>query len=311
MIDLAAALAHVDDRPARATSTTPRAACWSTGARTSRCSTTAFEAFWRKPRRGRHHARPARAGRAAPLPQAALRSAAAARAGARATRSPSTPSGRAAARCAPRSPTARPRCCGTRTSRELTGRGAGRGAAADRRRFAWRLGERRTRRRRAGTGRGSTCGARCAAACATAARCWSWARRAAHAEAAAARRAGRHQRLDGALHAPAAAVRSTAWPRGWSSAVEAFVFGTRLTRITRQLRGRDVDARAGRGLARACPTGRAARASARRCAPSTSLGPARARQRRGGAADQRRLGPRRARAAARARWRACSGAATA
>ena len=46
--------------------------------------------------------------------------------------------------------------------------------------------------------------------------------------------------------------------------VEAFVFGTRLTRVTRELRGRDPDAALAARAARRSPTGRAARASARR-----------------------------------------------
>ena len=51
--------------------------------------------------------------------------------------------------------------------------------------------------------------------------------------------------------------------------VEAFVFGTRLTRVTRELAGRDPD-RALRRAAEAVRTGRAARASARRSPSSTA-----------------------------------------
>jgi uncharacterized protein len=57
---------------------------------------------------------------------------------------------------------------------------------------------------------------------------------------------------------------------GWAK-VHAFTFGTRLTNITRHLRQRDVDAAlAARGARRG--TGRAARASAPACTPSTATG---------------------------------------
>ena len=53
--------------------------------------------------------------------------------------------------------------------------------------------------------------------------------------------------------------------------VSTFLFGTRLTNVTRALRERDPD-EALAACSAAVPTGRAARASPRRCAPSTSCG---------------------------------------
>ena len=52
--------------------------------------------------------------------------------------------------------------------------------------------------------------------------------------------------------------------------VEAFAFGTRLTRLTRELAGRDPDAALARAAAAVVPTGTAARASGRRSPSSTA-----------------------------------------
>ena len=49
--------------------------------------------------------------------------------------------------------------------------------------------------------------------------------------------------------------------------VEAFALGTRLTRLTRELSSRDPDVALRQAAARGAPTGRAAPASARACAP--------------------------------------------
>ena len=140
-------------------------------------------------------------------------------------------------------------CCATRTS--PTTRDAERGwrAACSRgSRGAARAAQpRRTRARRGAAGR------RLPDLRATAARVAALRRRAdraALARARAQRRAPlvlvlRRLGLDGALRAHAAAVpRTPAWRR--AGACEAFVFGTRLTRVTRELAGRDPD----RALAR-------------------------------------------------------------
>jgi hypothetical protein len=96
---------------------------------------------------------------------------------------------------------------------------------------------------------------------------WVWRRRS---KAAAARRPVRHLGLDGAPLAAAPPVRPGA--RGLVEVkTESFVFGTRLTRVTRLLRDRDRD----RALARVADTvttGRAGRGSASRSATSTSAG---------------------------------------
>ena len=91
--------------------------------------------------------------------------------------------------------------------------------------------------------------------------------------------------------------------------VEAFVFGTRLTRVTAELAGRDPDraldraAAADRRLVRRHPHRRGARDAQPRARP-----PRRPRRDRGAAL--RRLGPRRPRRSSRPRWRASSAART-
>ena len=54
--------------------------------------------------------------------------------------------------------------------------------------------------------------------------------------------------------------------------VHTFLFGTRLTNVTRALKRKDPDEALAACSARASPTGRAARASPPRCTPSTSSG---------------------------------------
>ena len=76
-----------------------------------------------------------------------------------------------------------------------------------------------------------------------------------------ARRPVRHQRLDGAPVAAAAALRPGAGAAP-SVRTESFVFGTRLTRVTRLLRDRDRDAALARRSPKRSATGPAARASA-------------------------------------------------
>ena len=56
------------------------------------------------------------------------------------------------------------------------------------------------------------------------------------------------------------------------ASTEVFTLGTRLTRVTRELRMRDAGARAAPRRARRSPTGRAAPGSARCCAPSSTGG---------------------------------------
>ena len=88
--------------------------------------------------------------------------------------------------------------------------------------------------------------------------------------------------------------------------VEAFVFGTRLTRVTRELAGRDSDRALRARRRRASTTGRAAPGSATAIAElnrehGRRIG-------RGAVVDPalRRLGPRRARRSSPRRWRACA-----
>ncbi len=69
--------------------------------------------------------------------------------------------------------------------------------------------------------------------------------------------------------------------------VHTFLFGTRLTNVTRAIRQRDPD-EALAACTRMSPTGRAAPASPPRCTSSTSMGAPRARAGRGRAPDHRR-----------------------
>ena len=158
-------------------------------------------------------------------------------------------------------------------------------------------------RRRAGAATRPTCARRCAPRCATAA---------SRSSAAGASPPQRPRRLvlvcdvSGSmapyarmllqyLHAAVAA----------RARVEAFAFGTRLTRITRELAGRDPDRalRARRRGGRRLVGRHAHRRRARRAQPRAR--PAH-RPRRGRRDPVRRLGPRRARSCWPRRWRACA-----